>query len=58
MAEIDVDRLCINCEKGEIMGKPYSVYVCWECYFLKRCECGYVRNSPACQALHGYQGEA
>jgi hypothetical protein len=52
MPEIDLDRLCIRCQKGEIMGKPYTVYVCWECYFFGRCDCGYVKGSPACQALH------
>lgn len=26
------DRLCLCCEKAPIIGKPYSVYVCQECY--------------------------
>lgn len=29
---IPQDRLCLCCEKAPIIGKPYSVYVCRDCY--------------------------
>jgi hypothetical protein len=32
MPRIAQDRLCLCCEKRPIIGKPYSVYVCRECY--------------------------
>lgn len=26
------DRLCLECLKREILGKPWTVYLCRECY--------------------------